>query len=444
LTAELNNEPTNELITLPPQSEQQFNSMRVYRQPASKKPVRKVYLKKKPQNSVGNKKQLSACAKEFDRGVLSSAAFDNAKAMCTVLKATHHLEQVSSNRIPRMIGKQSDFLAYFPKAFAPTETLKKQFRHIADQWSKSICSTMEVHYSTVRNESLNQLEDAFWNGQESWEASKSLALKWTRNQFKISPSALREGLDLLEMARKKNKSYFDLAVNEQTQSIDMNTKLYVNAATSQQELPNCSTQQEIRVSIVDLDASNETPEITDSYPSTCSTVNELNNQTNDNNSFIFSTKQKKNYKIPDGIVQHKLLITDETFVGPVSSDFFHLTLPKCNVWDLYHVFRNSTLNPETSLILVHIGYKSVKQTTLRYLGTIIGSVKTKYPNAKIMFTNLFSEINDSEIIPFNEFCKSKYPENFLEINCENLPLNNIIEKSNILFFEWNKKLTHLN
>jgi hypothetical protein len=163
------------------------------------------------------------------------------------------------------------------------------------------------------------------------------------------------------------------------------------------------------------------------------------------NFMLLPIGQKKHWRAPDAMNSFKkILISDENFVTPVTSDFFHLILENGSIWNLYNVATNSQVNKEAVLILIHIGYKYVVLQNLRYITTIINKLKEKAPNAKILFTNLIQLPRYKHIDEFNKFCNEKYAANFLRSDIENADFSCKQSYSSKLFQNWNNQITRLN
>jgi hypothetical protein len=119
-------------------------------------------------------------------------------------------------------------------------------------------------------------------------------------------------------------------------------------------------------------------------------------------------------------------------------------MQKGTLWDLYNVINNSKLNEDTSLILIHLGYKPVSKNNLRYCKTIVNKIKKAAPNVKIFFTNLLNLQNYDKIDEFNAFCSENIADFFLNVNIDNVNINCKEEYSAQLFQKWNTQITHLN
>jgi hypothetical protein len=143
--------------------------------------------------------------------------------------------------------------------------------------------------------------------------------------------------------------------------------------------------------------------------------------------------------------QKNVLISDEKFVGPVPSDFLHICLPNCSIWDLNNVLKKSSLDPNLSLIIFHIGYKSFSaKNNLNYIRICLDKVKSSCPNTKVYFTSLVSKSLDFTLGQFNKFCKDNCADNFLDCDLKNIAYGTDFEKCEKLFQEWSVKLNSLN
>ena len=363
-----------------------------------------------------NKKTLT---KKPEPNFLPQPLFNVAKTMCSILKATHHLFQVEGVNVPKQISKQASLLKSFPKPFAPNESIKKCIVEIADQWSKNLCKNLRAHYESVRLSNLVLLENVSECSDNEWDSCMNLALKWTRSSFKnFSDSELKEGRDSICSARRKQKEVYRDTVVSSPSAAPLTEPVKVsNIAEVPTEHTIVSEELEVEKSLPLLKSKN---------------------------SLSFEKLGKKLWIIPESFEEKKLLITDENFVGPVSLDFFHVTLPNCSVWDLYNVVRNSVLPKDLSLILVHVGYKTKFQHNLNYLKTIADKIKVVCPNAKLFFTSLVSKSVDGDIARFNNWCKQEFSDFFIDCDLREVSFTTVEDKSEKLFAEWIKILISLN
>ena len=196
---------------------------------------------------------------------------------------------------------------------------------------------------------------------------------------------------------------------------------------------------------VDIDSTNsesDKDDLTVSQP--LQTIEETIEHQDENNVLLLRIGEKKKWKIPSDLTHTKLLITDENFSTPMTSDFFHVILQRGSVWDLSNVIRNSTLNPDTTLILIHLGYKSVSKSNLPYTQTVINKIKTSCPNTKVFLTKLINLPGHDKTSEFNEFCKCKLSPLFLDVDLEHTDATNRNTYSEELFKKWNSEMIHLN
>ena len=346
------------------------------------------------------------------RNFLPEPLFKIAKTMCSVLKSTHHISQVEGGKIPRQISNQAKILKSFPKPFAPNDVIKSQINDVADLWSKNLCGRMENHYLNTRNADLIKLETSSDVTEEQWQNCLSVAIIWTRCSFKKLPdNELKDGLALVSMARNKN----------------------LNA-------PSCSPTSSNSLEIVQ----EVLPIVSQSNVGPIPPEKVVLISKEKTNACLSQNVSKKDWKVPENMEHKKLLITDENFVGPVSNDFFHLTLPKCAVWDLYNVIRNSCLKPDLSLVLIHLGYKTNKDHNINLFRSIVEKIKTSCPNVKVFITSLVSKLMDKNVSFFNHFCKENYADLFLDCDLREVNFDTIQDKSEKLFLAWNNAVTALN
>lgn len=358
---------------------------------------------------------------------LSEFHFKIAKTMTCVLKTTHHLHQVET-QVPKQIAKQAELLTKFPKPFAPNEGIKIKFDEIAKNWCTCVCETLQFHYNTTRNEGLGFLESVENVVSKDWDACLSLALKWTRSSKQISDFSLKEGLELINLARDKFLR-------------SLETSLEVSNAN----LVSFCSNSPARTHETSISENQTVLEQADSQMEALS--NHINNiqPVSSHNYISFASVSKKNWVIPVILEHKKLLISDENFVGPVPSDFLHISLPNCSIWDLNNVLKRSSLDPNLSLIIFHIGYKSFStNNNLNYIRTSLDKVKSTCPNTKVFFTSLVSKSFDSTLGRFNKFCQDNLADNFLDCDLKNISYNTDFEKSEKLFQEWFAKLNSLN
>jgi len=416
--------------------------------------VQRNFIQQKRINKTVHQKKRQAHNKvvnqqrEHRSDTLPENAFKATKQMCEVLKASHHLDQMRDGFIPRQIGKEELRLATFPQPFATNETVEKRFAEIANIWRNSLCQTLEEHYHSVRNENLCQLEAMQRIPQNHWNAALSLATKWIRKKHNIGNECLKEGLDVLRMAREKSL---------QTISADENTTTHLPEATTAESTENIHGVIEEEITIpsnvpdTDMDIIEEGTMDLDlqleiaSNTSNDVNQNEIMQQPAGDNVMLLPVGKKKFWKAPNEIHSFKkLLITDENFSTPVTSDFFHLILENGSIWNLYNVITNSQFNRDTSLILIHIGYKYSSPNNLKCIKTIINKIKQKAPNAKVLFTNLINLPNHKHVEEFNNYFNEKFSDFFLNSNIENLDINCKETYSNKLFQKWNSQIIHLN
>jgi len=348
--------------------------------------------------------------------ILPPNLFKIAKRMCSILKCTHHLGQVSCSVIPKQISKHSQILKSFPKPFAVNEQIKKKIFEVANKWSSDLCSALANHYLLTRNSDLGFLEEVIDCTEEDWETCLKVAERWTGSTFKnFHEGDLKEGRELIKTARLKS---LEKRVEDEGEGVEEETE----AETAEM---------------------GETAQV--SVPSS-GPFSQEESPIGHSSGFTFENTKisKKVWKIPANIEEKKLLITDDNFVGPVASDFFHLTLPKTSIWDLYNVFRNSNLKSDFSLILIHIGYKSTSDCNLKCVRTIIEKLRLSHPNTKIFFTSLVSKLMDKYVARFNNYCKDNISDFFLNCDLRDISFESIEEKSGKLFVAWNSTLISLN
>jgi hypothetical protein len=383
--------------------------------------------------------------RDYRSDTLPENAFKATKQMCEVLKASHHLDQMRDGFIPRQIGKEELRLATFPQPFATNDTVEKRFAELANIWRNSLCQTLEEHYHSVRNENLCQLEAMERITESQWNAALSLATKWIRKKHNIGNECLKEGLDTLRMAREKNLQTLSAVDNIPTHLPEVTT------AESTENIP-LLLEEAIIMSSIDPDTNTEITEegtlnldLQLEIASNDLNQNEIMQQPSGDNVMLLPVGKKKYWKAPNEICSFKkLLITDEKFSTPLTSDFFHLILENGSIWNLYNVITNSQFNHDTALILIHVGYKYNSPNNLKFIKTIINKIKEKAPNAKVLFTNLIHLPNHKHINEFNNYCNEKFPDFFLNSNIENLDINCKEIYSSKLFQKWNSQIIHLN
>jgi hypothetical protein len=391
---------------------------------------------KAPQNAPKAPPNAPKAPEETDKprtNKLPEHLFLVAKSMTSVFKCTHHLAQTESSVIPKQIAKQTQMLKDFPKPFAPNAFLKTEIDHIADEWSEKLRLTLKNHYCSTRNSELSKLENCSGIRDLDWESCLNVAHSWTRSSFKrVSNTVLREGLELLKIARRKGLVQEEEAVIPNLEDTP--------SATHPVEVIEEDLIQFESLSILPGNSVNlHLPPIVNTNAVEIGLADELNQ------GIKFTDKAKKDWIFPD--TQHftKLLITDNAFVGPVTSDFFHVTFPDCNAWHLNNVLKRATPSTNLSLILIHVGNNSLgNETNWNYTLTVINKFKFLCPTAKVFFTSLFSKKHDSQINRFNSFCEHKIPGSFIRSNIGESEFNTEAEKSELLFQSWCKSLADLN
>jgi hypothetical protein len=359
---------------------------------------------------------------------LTNTQLNLAKTMCSVLKSTHHLSQFENCPKPKLIAKQIEILKLFPKPFASNPQLKERLDKAANTWGDSLCASLSDHYHLIRNEALFSLESCPEGDAHSWPICLTLAQSWTRSSFKrIDSPTLSLGLELIETANKKRKDY-----------------LHKPATIDVDESPPMTIAQD--------DTSSESSfSVVPPCQSTCLTLpadvlsgSKISGPTDSNSSVVLSGG-KKHWRLPVISSFSKLLITDDSFVGPVSNDFYHVTLPEGSVWDVNNLIKYSPPSPGLSLVIIHVGLKSLQNpTSWSYVGTVLKKLKFSAPNAKAFFTGLFSKAVDTSVSAFNSFCKDKFPDCFLDSDLRLSPFSTEAEKSELLWQNWCAILLSLN
>jgi hypothetical protein len=427
---------------------------------------------------------------EGRRDHLPYHAFQAAKRMYVILKTTHHLDQYHDGHVPKQILKRTDELTNFPQPLAPNASLREKFHEIANAWSNSLCQIMTDHYKLLQRDNVQALELHGQIDNSDWNSATNLAIHWTKkNMRKISPDCIKESLRLIEAARRKNidnnqlekmitddllrildddnpgpsssvaqSKKMELASNSfnitEKHNVDIdstnsesdnddptvrNSSIAQSTQSNKMELPSNSFNS------TDIDATNsESDNDRSTFSQPLQTTEETTEHQDGNNVILLRIGEKKKWKIPSDLPHKKLLITDENFSTPMTSDFFHVILQRGSVWDLNNVIRNSTLNPDTTLILIHLGYKSVSKSNLAYTQTVINKIKTSCPNTKVFVTKLIDLPGHDKTSEFNEFCKSKLSTLFLDVELEHTDATNCKTYSEELFRKWNSKLVNLN
>jgi hypothetical protein len=398
--------------------------------------------------------------------LLPESSFKTAKAMFAVIKSTHHLHQVMDNCArPKQITRHEKLLSVFPKPFANDENLQKEIKNIAQNWGKSLCLTLSQHYQRVRNETLNKLEGGPILEKELRDAALSLATKWTKNKLKkLSDLSLMEAMDLINCAIKKQRA--TIQENFGGQLLDDITEHEIELQEIQKPVDEEVQQQEIQEPVDEEVQQQEIQEPAEyevlqqeiREPVECEDQEQdlgrnkgpiLSLQNSCQNeilpiSYALPKAGKIHWKLPKNEEATKWLITDEQFLGKVPNDFFHVTLPGCNLKDLVNLFNCFEVHSHISLILIHVGYSGIlKDHYLRYMSTVIKKVTTQCENASVFFTNLISERHNSKINLFNKTCREKCPHNFIEINFDNVTFSNEVEKFEKIFQEWMSELLRL-
>jgi hypothetical protein len=393
------------------------------------------------------------------KDILPEHVFNAAKRMSKVLKCSHHLDQLREGYIPKQVGREATRLASFAKPFANENSLETKFSEIADDWSTSFCSILREHYNRVRNTTLWELESTPLIDDRHWEKASNLAIKWARNSHKnkITNECIKECLELLDMAHKKSLTSLsnddstppqnETAAEENFNDYNDLTRPYSHQPAIEEDHTNEENVEHVEITssycetVVRESTANEEGE---TIATTNVTDSDMNNLT-ENNVKLLPIGQKSRWRVPTELLGFKkVLITDENFITPVTTDFFHLIMQKGTLWDLYNVINNSKLNEDTSLILIHLGYKPVSKNNLRYCKTIVNKIKKAAPNVKIFFTNLLNLQNYDKIDEFNAFCSENIADFFLNVNIDNVNINCKEEYSAQLFQKWNTQITHLN
>ena len=365
---------------------------------------------KNPKNfKIKNKNHKNVSKEER----LSDDLFKLSKTMCSVLKCTHHLNLVNSECLPKQVLGQVKGLGKFPKPFSSTPEVFQQIKSIAQDWGRSLCKILSSHYTCTRNKALSSLESFYCVPESDWKKSLQVALTWTTSSFgSDKQDSWKEGLNLIEISRKKSIAQIP--------------------SSEESFLPNRITLDKERSVLAEEACPLSNPE---EAPVSQSSINLVS----------LNSVAKKLWRLPSSLTTSKLLVTDETFQGPVPNDFTHLIFPNCKIWDFYKIVTDSVIPNDLTLILIHLGYSSLNcSQTWAYVRTALNKLKLKCPNSKIFFTNLISSVINPDLDRFNKFCIESLDGHFINIDSRNLEFRDTLDKSEKLLQEWLNKITSLN
>jgi hypothetical protein len=281
----------------------------------------------------------------------------------------------------------------------------------------------------------------FSMGQCDWEKCFDQALVWVNSSIKkLSTASLREGSVLCHAARDRQVELlaeaWGVGVNNAVPAAESTPHEQVEVTQTVELLAETWGVGVNNAVLTAESTPHEQVEVTQTPLGTPTLDFNVAHCETSGNSTIFSGA-RKDWKLPETFSQNKLLFTDNYFVGPMPSDFHHLTLTGANLADLNNLIRVSNTLQNISLVLIHLGYHGIdKKSYLKVISTAYNKIILWAENIKIFFTALVSKGVDSNINRFNTSAAEQLPENFLKVDLKHVPFSSEREKSELLLQEW--------
>ncbi|TDH15555.1 hypothetical protein EPR50_G00009940 [Perca flavescens] len=136
-----------------------------------------------------------------------------------ILKASHHLHNVSAQNTPRAIAKITETLSDMIKPAEPNQTTKDLIWGNAKEWEITTMLILHKHYSDVQENNIQILSQL---APGPWQNNFDIAVKWARNQY----------------SRKLLGATIDSAYAKITQALQTR-----NPAATQNQVPNKPTAE---------------------------------------------------------------------------------------------------------------------------------------------------------------------------------------------------------